>query len=120
MRGAAIIAVGLTLAGAAVASDAAPSLEPAFRNTIVSTFPDGRSARLWLDPDGAYRAEDRSAGRSSGRWTVHGERICLRQRRPLPSPVAYCTELRRPEVGAVWTARSFSGEAVRVEVIAGR
>lgn len=122
MRGvAAIIAASMLGAAASGATaEPAPDLGPAFRNTIVSTFPDGRRARLWLEPDGAYHAEGRDAGRSSGRWSIQGERICLRQRRPFPSPMTWCTEIREPQVGAVWTTRGLSGEMVRVEVVAGR
>ncbi len=45
----------------AVASPAVADqrLEPAFANTIVSTYPDGRTAKLWLERDGAYRGQSR-------------------------------------------------------------
>ena len=38
---------------AAPAASAAPDLAPAFAGTIVSTYPDGRQAKLWLNPDGS-------------------------------------------------------------------
>jgi hypothetical protein len=38
-------------------------LELAFSNTIVSTYPDGRKAKLWLNRDGSYRRRDAAAGR---------------------------------------------------------
>jgi hypothetical protein len=46
---------------------AAPDpLQRAFGNTIVSTYPDGRTAELWLEPSGDYRAMGRKRDPSSG------------------------------------------------------
>lgn len=115
-----IVALGLWLAAAPAHADAPPDLEPAFRNTIVSTYPDGRTARLWLNRDGTYQAAGQEGGPSSGRWTRHGSRICIRQRRPFPAPFSYCTEIPRGGVGTSWTARAVTGEMIRIQVIAGR
>lgn len=94
-------------------------LEPAFGNTIVSTYPDGRTARLWLHPDGAYDGRGRRGKPSSGRWSLRGDRICLKQKKPTPSPISYCTPLPTGGVGAVWSAKAVTGEPIRVSVVKG-
>ena len=42
------------LASASPSASAPPALEKAFQGTIVSTYPDGRKAELWMNPDGAF------------------------------------------------------------------
>ena len=88
----------LTTAVAALLSaslSGSTGVEPAFGNTIVSTYPDGRTAKVWLQPDGAYLGQGRRGGRSSGRWTLDGDRICLRQSRPFPFPKALAERTSR-------------------------
>src|SRR3954470_5491498 len=71
----------------------------AFGNTIVSTYPDGRIAKLWLKPDGAYEAQGRRGGMSSGRWAVKGDKICMKQGRPIAIPFSYCTPIVHAAAG---------------------
>jgi len=89
-----ILALGLSLAaaGLAIAADKSGAgdqdqrLEKAFGSTIVSTYPDGRQAELWLQRDGSYTAEGRRHDRSSGTWQIKADKsatkLCLKQRRP--------------------------------------
>lgn len=105
--------------GLAEAQEAHP-LEPAFANTLLSTYPDGRTARLWLNRDGTYTSRSRRNRLSSGRWSLEGERVCMRQQRPFPGPFRYCTPLQRGGVGTRWSARAPTGEAIQVELVAGR
>lgn len=111
-------AAALALAAAPVAAQAA--LEPAFEGTVVSTYPDGRTAKLWLERNGTYRAEGRSGKPSSGRWTLKGEKVCLKQTRPFAAPFSYCTPVRSGGVGASWIAKAVTGERIRVTLVAGR
>lgn len=115
----------LSLAVLALAAYAPPALadarlEPAFENTIVSTYPDGRKARLWLNPGGTYSAAGRTGRRSSGRWSVKGEQVCLRQRRPIPVPFTYCTRIVEGGVGTKWRGKAVTGEAIAIQLVAGR
>jgi hypothetical protein len=89
------------------------SLAPAFSGTIVSTYPDGRKGRLWLSPDGAYKAAGRRNDMSSGHWTIKGDKVCLKQSRPLPVPFAFCTP--KP-TSTTWKAEAVSGEPITVHV----
>jgi hypothetical protein len=117
-------ALGVLAAGCAVGS-AAPTaatpvstLEPAFKGTIVSTYPDGRTARLWLAPDGTYRGEGRRKKPSSGQWTLKGEEICLRQSKPFPAPISYCTPLVTGSTS--WSGRAVTGEPIKITLLPGR
>ena len=95
-------------------------VQAAFGNTIVSTYPDGRQAKLWLEPDGTYRGAGRRGKPSSGRWNIKGEQICLRQSRPFPAPKSYCTPLVSGGVGTSWAGKAVTGEPVKLELAPGR
>lgn len=95
-------------------------LEPAFGNTIVSTYPDGRTGKLWLEPGGTYRAQGRRKTFSSGTWAQKGPKICLKQRKPHSIPFSYCTEIRSGGVGTTWTDKAVTGERITVRLVAGR
>jgi hypothetical protein len=112
-------ALGLVAAPAAAAEEPA-SLAAAFDNTIVSTYGDGRNAKLWLDRDGRYRGLGKSGDASSGHWTIKRDKVCLKQDRPLPVPFSYCTPIPEGGVGAVWAAKSVFGESLSVELVNGR
>lgn len=94
-----------------------PSLPDAvFTGVFVTTYPDGRFAKLWLERDGEYRAQGRRLDKSFGRWSVKGAKTCLRQSRPIPVPVSFCTPMAQAP-GKGWTTRAVTGESVRVELV---
>ncbi len=104
------------LAGPALAQSGAGELSAAFKGTIISTYPDGRTAKLWLSRNGTYQAEGRRGDRSNGRWTVKDGKVCLRQSHPLTLPLSYCT----PEPSArEWSAKAVTGEPIKVRLQAG-
>ena len=97
------------------------ALEGAFGNTVVSTYPDGRTAHLWLQRGGRFEGEGRSRRHNSGTWRIKGRELCLRQQRPMPVPLEYCTPIVVARVGgSSWTARAVTGETIQVRVVAGR
>ncbi len=108
----------LTLA--LLASDAAgpPSasdqlLSPAFSGTIVSTYPDGRVSKLWLNRDGSFSAEGRKHERQAGRWVVQNHNVCLSQLKPFPIPFAkYCSPIPSTGVAESWTGKAVTGEPI--------
>ncbi len=112
----AVIALSLALAAPAFAAPAPASLAKAFGNTVVSTYPDGRTALLWLKPDGTYDAKGRRRTPSSGTWSLKGEKMCLKQRKPFGAPFSYCTAL---PTTTTWTAKAVTGEPVTVRIVPG-
>ena len=95
-------------------------LEAAYGNTLVSTYPDGRTARLWLSRDHTYSGQGRSGRPSAGVWEIRGSELCMRQRRPIPLPVRYCTAIVTGGVGTQWKAKAVTGEPITVMLVAGR
>ena len=114
------IALAVAAATAAFAPAQAAGLDEAFSNTIISTYPDGRQAELWLNRDGSYNAEGRRHDRSSGHWAVKGDKVCLRQSKPWAPPFAFCTPMIRGGVGSTWSAKAVTGEPIHVRLVAGR
>ena len=115
----------LGLAAAAHAQDSAQAatrdsrLDRAFGSTIVSTYPDGRQAELWLQRDGSYSAEGRRHDRSGGTWQVKDNKLCLKQHRPMPAPFSYCTGVPSGGLDKPWTGKAYTGEAISIRLIKG-
>jgi len=106
-------------AGAAAATDADARLDKAFGSTIVSTYPDGRQAELWLHRDGGYTASGRRKDRSSGRWQVKDGKLCLKQQKPWAPPISYCTPLPESGMDKAWSAKSVTGDPITVKLVKG-
>lgn len=95
------------------------SLNETFGNTIISTYPDGRQAELWLHPDGTYSAEGRRHDRTDGHWKIKGEKLCLKQSHPLAFPFTYCTPIQQGGIGASWTGKAVTGEQIHIQLVRG-
>lgn len=114
-----VLAMAAAAATAASEPDCSSRIQLAFGNTIVSTYPDGRQAHLWLRPDGAYNALGRHGERTSGSWKVKAGRICFKQAKPFAYPFSYCTVVPSGGVGASWQARAVTGEMLRIRLVSG-
>jgi hypothetical protein len=108
----------ITLASAFAAQAASP-VAGAFGNTVVSTYPDGRQGELWLQPNGAYSSEGRRGDMSSGHWTVKGEKLCLKQSKPISVFLSFCTPIPSAGMGQEWSAKAVTGEQIKVKVVKG-
>jgi hypothetical protein len=109
----------LGLSGAAIAglilltgAAAPPALKEAFKGTIVSTYPDGRKAELWMKPDGSFTSMGRRHDRHSGHWTLKGAKVCFKR-----GLFGYCTAIPS---GAAFTTKAVTGETIRVRLEPGR
>jgi len=101
---------GLVLLTAASAPS--PALQKAFTGTIVSTYPDGRTAELWMKPSGTYTSMGRRHDRHSGRWALRGDKVCF-----MRGLFSYCTAL---PTDAAFTTRAVTGETIQVRLVPGR
>jgi len=116
----------LALAGGAAAvivagaAQAASPMSNAFGNSILSTYPDGRTAELWLQPDGRYDAEGRKGDPSSGQWSTKGEKLCLKQTKPVSSLIAFCRPMPAEGLAAGYSTKAVTGETIRVKLVHGR
>ena len=113
---------GIVLFGAAGpparAADAPPAatgpaaLQKAFTHTIVSTYPDGRIAKLWMNPSGTYTSMGRRHDRHSGRWKLRGDKVCFRR-----GLFGYCTQI---PTDTAFTTKAVTGETIQVRLEPGR
>jgi hypothetical protein len=110
----------VAVAGSSTAGDGSELLAQAFGNTIVSTYPDGRTAQLWLQPGGVYTAEGRDHDRSTGHWRVQDGRLCLKQAHPFAFGYVYCTRLAQFSSGSFWISKAVTGETIRITLVRGR
>ena len=111
-------AIATPVLNAHAAGDA--RIEATFGNTVVSTYPDGRTQHLWVHPDGGWDGIARNGKHIAGTWTVKGEKVCLRQTHPPTLPFSYCTPFPQdPRIGAVWGAKDFFGTPIRLTVLRG-
>ncbi|MBX7247893.1 MAG: hypothetical protein K1X35_02460 [Caulobacteraceae bacterium] len=111
----ALLVAGVLLAATSAAAVTEADLAPAFGNTIVSTHPDGRKARLWLNADHTFTAQGRKGNRERGTWAIRGGKLCLKQ-----SLLSYCKAFPKVRVGATWRDRAVNGEMVTNALVAGR
>ena len=101
------------------AGHAAAKIDAAFGNTIVSTYPDGRTGHLWLKADGSYDYAGRRKTPSSGQWSMKGGEVCLKQKKPKSVPFTYCTAAPSGGIGTTWTAKAVTGEKLSVKLVKG-
>ncbi|WP_158915695.1 hypothetical protein [Caulobacter sp. S45] len=116
------IVMAFVAATAAVQPATAASIELAFGNTIVSTYPDGRISKLWLERDGTFTAEGRTHKIQGGRWTLKGDNVCMKQLKPFPIPFAtYCAPIPQTGIGQSWPGKAaFTGEPIVNRLVIGR
>lgn len=96
------------------------SVAAAFGNTVVSSYPDGTSQKIWLHPDGSWNGISRRGVALSGQWTLRGDKVCLRQSRPPTLPISYCTPLpANGGPGVQWTGRDVAGRPIRLSLMKG-
>jgi hypothetical protein len=96
----------------AQAADLAP-IAPAFGNTVLATYPDGRSQKIWLHPDGSWDGVARNGTSLSGRWQLKGEKVCMRQSKPPTLPISFCTPFpEHSEPGVQWASHDVVGHPI--------
>jgi hypothetical protein len=92
----------------------------AFGNTVISTYPDGRTQEIWLQPDGSWNGLSRSHKDLAGKWTVKGDKLCMRQQTPPTLPLSYCAAFPPDaRVGVAWTAKDFGGTPIQLRLVRG-
>ncbi|HEY0437632.1 MAG TPA: hypothetical protein VGC92_13410 [Phenylobacterium sp.] len=116
-------ATALVFAGAAQAADTAkdpgkPNVAAVFGNTIVSVYPDGRSQKIWIHPDGTWSGKSRRGLDLAGKWDTKGEKVCLRQTKPPTLPISFCQAFPKdPDVGL--TSKDLTGTPIHLKIVKG-
>jgi hypothetical protein len=123
LRVAAAAAASLMIAGlahAAQAADAAALVAPAFGNTVMSIYPDGRSQKIWMHPDGTWEGKSRRGTPLAGRWNVKNDKVCLKQSKPPVGPFAYCSPFpAEVQMGVAWTSKDMVGTPIQIKIVKG-
>jgi hypothetical protein len=110
----------LSITTGAQAAEPAPQVKPAFGNTVLSIYPDGRSQKIWMHPDGTWDGQSRRGSPLAGSWSVKGDKVCMKQSRPPTLPIAYCTAFpANTFVGVTWTSKDMSGTPIQLKVVKG-
>jgi hypothetical protein len=92
----------------------------AFGNTVMTIYPDGRTQKIWLHPDGAWDGLSRKNEPLSGKWSLKGDKVCLRQTKPPTLPFSYCTAFPTDaHIGVVWASKDFVGNPIKLTVLPG-
>ncbi len=117
------LAVAVVLGGAfaAQAAEPAESITPAFGNTVVVTYPDGHTNRIWFLADGKWDGQSRHGYARSGRWSLRRNGgICLKQAQPPTLPISFCTNFPSPlRLGLRWDSKDVLGRAVTMSLLKG-
>lgn len=99
------------------AADPAESVKAAFGNTVLTIDPDGRSRKIWLQPNGTWTGLSRRGLDLAGKWTVQGDKVCLSQSKPrllgsmcAKFPTAF---------GVGVAAKDPAGQPVQVKIVKG-
>ena len=89
-----------------------------FGNTLFTIDPDGRSRKIWLEPDGTWTGLSRRGLDLAGTWKMDGEKVCLRQSKPA-LPVRLCQVFPEDlEVGGAATIDP-SGKTGKLKLVKG-
>ena len=132
----ALIIPALALAAAAYAATTTHAAEPAgkadadkassdkanvsatFGNTVLSIYPDGRAQKIWLQPDGSWTGLSRRGNPLAGKWSVKGEKVCLRQSKPPTLPISFCQVMPKdPQV--TLTSKDLTGQTIHLKIVKG-
>ena len=120
-----LCARGLIASYAAFTAMNAQAAEPAnvaaaFGNTVLSTYADGTSQKIWLRPNGRWDGLSRANHPLAGTWTARGDKVCLKQSKPPTLPLAYCTVLpSSSQPGVQWTGRDMGGRSITLSLTKG-
>jgi len=71
-------------------SGAKPNVGATFGNTVESIYPDGRSQKIWMNPDGTWTGQSRRGNPLAGKWTTRGDKVCLKQTSPPMFGFSFC------------------------------
>jgi hypothetical protein len=114
-----LIAAALALPALAARAEGPPSpIAATFGNTVVSTYSDGRSQKIWISPDGTWSGLSRRGAPLAGKWTLKGEKVCLRQTHPPTLPFSFCQVLPADPATGV-DSRDFSGAPIHLRLVTG-
>lgn len=121
MTKAALFIPVLALMLAAPIAQAAPAsakIAATFGNTIVSTYSDGRSQKVWLKDDGSWTGLSRRGNPLAGKWTAKGDKVCLKQTSPAIPFFSFCQELPNDPAKGM-DSNDLTGRKIHLKLVKG-
>ena len=112
-----LLATFLAVPLAAHAAAPPANVEAAFGNTVLTIDPDGRSRKIWLQPNGSWTGRSRRGLDLAGKWTVQGDKVCLSQSKPRLFG-AMCEKFPT-EFGVGVPAKDPTGKTVHLKLVKG-
>jgi hypothetical protein len=94
------------------------NISAAFGNTVLSIYPDGRSQKIWLAPDGSWTGLSRRGTPLAGAWTVKGEKVCLKQSKPPTLPISFCQTFPEDPAKGM-DAKDLTGTPIHLKLVKG-
>jgi hypothetical protein len=114
------LAACASLTGVAAQAASPADVAAAFGNTVLSVYPDGRSQKIWMKPDGSWDGLSRRGTPLAGKWNVKEDKVCLRQTKPPTLPVSYCTPFpSKADIGVAWTSKDMGGTPITLKLVKG-
>lgn len=95
----------------------ADTMEAAFDNTIVITYPSGGASRYHFNRDGTFTATVPSGAQMRGRWEIVDDQLCFIS---LADDRTCSPFVADKNVGDVWEQSATDGTTVSVTIEAGR
>jgi hypothetical protein len=115
-----VLAISVAAIAGTALADTQASVAKAFGNTIVSTYPDGRTGETWLKADGTYTGMGRKkTDPSSGHWKIKGDSICLSQTKPFVFGASVCIKVPEAGLGSGFQNKAVTGEMTKVTLVHG-
>jgi hypothetical protein len=115
-----VLALALCAAAGSQAADPVSSQVAAtFGNTVISTYPDGRSQKIWLSQDGTWTGQSRRGNPLAGTWSTKGDKVCLKQTHPPMFGLSFCQALPDDPFKGV-DSRDFLGTRIHLRLVKGR
>ena len=102
---------------AEAADEASETVKAAFGNTLLTIDPDGRSRKIWLQPNGTWTGLSRRGLDLAGKWTVQGDKVCLSQSKP--RLIGSRCETFPTEFGVGVVAEDPTGKTVHLRLVKG-
>ena len=99
------------------AAAGAENVKAAFGNTVLTIDPDGRSRKIWLQPNGTWTGLSRRGLDLAGKWTVQGDKVCLSQSKP--RLMGSMCEQFPTKFGADVEAKDPTGKTVHLKLVKG-
>jgi hypothetical protein len=115
-----VFAISLAAIAGSALADTRASVARAFGNTLVSTYPDGRTGEIWLKADGTYTGLGRKkTDPSSGHWKIKGDSICLSQSKPFVFGYTVCIKVPESGLESGFQNKAVTGEMTTVTLVHG-